>query len=111
MERALQQEPLHPDRPTMGHGYLDDPRPNVVRHLVIRHGDPDTDGEVATSDGPSEMTARAAVARTTAERSPRAGTTAREASGRPSAPRRMTASRRSSASADESLARSRSTCL
>jgi CO/xanthine dehydrogenase Mo-binding subunit len=46
MERALQQEPLHPDRPTMGHGYLDDPRPNVVRHLVIRHGDPDTDGEV-----------------------------------------------------------------
>jgi CO/xanthine dehydrogenase Mo-binding subunit len=46
MERALEQEPLHPDRPTMGHGYLDDPRPNVVRHLVIRHGDPDTDGEV-----------------------------------------------------------------
>ena len=46
MERALEQEPLHPDRPTMGHGYRDDPRPNVVRHLVIRHGDPDTDGEV-----------------------------------------------------------------
>jgi CO/xanthine dehydrogenase Mo-binding subunit len=46
MERALEQEPLHPDRPTMGHGYLDDPRPNVVRHLVIRHGDPDVDGEV-----------------------------------------------------------------
>jgi CO/xanthine dehydrogenase Mo-binding subunit len=46
MERALEQEPLHPDRPTMGHGYLDDPRPNVVRHLVIRHGDPDTDGDV-----------------------------------------------------------------
>ncbi|HEY1316241.1 MAG TPA: molybdopterin cofactor-binding domain-containing protein [Gaiella sp.] len=46
MERALEQEPLHPDRPTMGHGYLDDPRPNVVRHLVIRHGDPDTGGEV-----------------------------------------------------------------
>jgi CO/xanthine dehydrogenase Mo-binding subunit len=46
MERALEQKPLHPDRPTMGHGYLDDPRPNVVRHLVIRHGDPDTDGEV-----------------------------------------------------------------
>ena len=34
MEHALEQEPLHPDRPTMGHGYLDDPRPNVVRHLV-----------------------------------------------------------------------------
>jgi len=46
MERALEQEPLHPDRPTMGHGYLEDPRPNVVRHLVIRHGDPDTQGEV-----------------------------------------------------------------
>jgi CO/xanthine dehydrogenase Mo-binding subunit len=46
MERALEQESLHPDRPTMGHGYLDDPRPNVVRHLVIRHGDPETEGEV-----------------------------------------------------------------
>ena len=46
MERALEQEPLHPDRPTMGHGYLDDPRPNVVRHLVIRHGDPETEGDV-----------------------------------------------------------------
>ncbi len=46
MERALEQEPLHPDRPTMGHGYRDDPRPNVVRHLVIRHGDPDAPGDV-----------------------------------------------------------------
>ena len=46
MERALEQEPLHPDRPTMGHGYRDDPRPNVVRHMVIRHGDPDTAGDV-----------------------------------------------------------------
>ena len=43
-ERATEQEPLHPDRPTMGHGYRDDPRPNVVRHMVIRHGDPDTRG-------------------------------------------------------------------
>jgi CO/xanthine dehydrogenase Mo-binding subunit len=49
MERALEQEPLHPDRPTMGHGYLDDPRPNVVRHLVIRHGDPETAGEVVVT--------------------------------------------------------------
>jgi CO/xanthine dehydrogenase Mo-binding subunit len=40
-EQATEQEPLHPDRPTMGHGYYDDPRPNVVRHMVIRHGDPD----------------------------------------------------------------------
>lgn len=46
MERALELPPLHPERPTMGHGYLDDPRPNVVRHMVIRHGDPDLSGEV-----------------------------------------------------------------
>ena len=30
----------------MGHGYRDDPRPNVVRHIVIRHGDPDATGDV-----------------------------------------------------------------
>ncbi|HEX6701018.1 MAG TPA: molybdopterin cofactor-binding domain-containing protein [Gaiellaceae bacterium] len=48
-ERATEQEPLHPDRPTAGHGYRDDPRPNVVRSLVIRHGDPDTEGEVSVS--------------------------------------------------------------
>jgi CO/xanthine dehydrogenase Mo-binding subunit len=48
-ERATEQEPLHPDRPTMGHGYRDDPRPNVVRSLVIRHGDPDTTGDVSVS--------------------------------------------------------------
>jgi CO/xanthine dehydrogenase Mo-binding subunit len=46
-ERATEMDPLHPDRPTMGHGYRDDPRPNVVRHMVIRHGDPDVTGEVA----------------------------------------------------------------
>ena len=49
MERALDQEPLHPERPTMGHGYRDDPRPNVVRHLVIRHGDPDAAGDVVVN--------------------------------------------------------------
>ena len=48
-ERATEQEPLHPDRPTMGHGYRDDPRPNVVRHIVIRRGEPDTGEEVAVS--------------------------------------------------------------
>ena len=48
-ERALEQEPLHPDRPTMGHGYREDPRPNVVRSLVIRHGDPEADGDVTVS--------------------------------------------------------------
>jgi CO/xanthine dehydrogenase Mo-binding subunit len=53
-ERATEQEPLHPDRPTMGHGYRDDPRPNVVRHMVIRHGDPDTSGDV-TVEGVYEI--------------------------------------------------------
>ena len=46
MARALEMPPLHPDRPTMGHGYRDDERPNVVRSIVIRHGDPDVAGEV-----------------------------------------------------------------
>ena len=46
-ERATEMEPLHPDRPTMGHGYRDDPRPNVVRHMVVRHGDPDAAGDVS----------------------------------------------------------------
>jgi CO/xanthine dehydrogenase Mo-binding subunit len=49
MERATEQAPLHPDRPTAGHGYRDDPRPNVVRSLVVRHGDPDARGDVAVS--------------------------------------------------------------
>jgi CO/xanthine dehydrogenase Mo-binding subunit len=52
-ERATEQEPLHPDRPTMpregGHGYRSDPRPNVVRHMVIRHGDLDAAGDVTVS--------------------------------------------------------------
>src|SRR6266536_3087898 len=48
-ERATELEPLHPDRPTMGHGYREDPRPNVVRSLVIRHGDPDAEGDVSVS--------------------------------------------------------------
>jgi CO/xanthine dehydrogenase Mo-binding subunit len=48
-ERATEQEPLHPDRPTMSHGYRDDPRPNIVRSLVIRHGDSDAVAEVTVS--------------------------------------------------------------
>jgi CO/xanthine dehydrogenase Mo-binding subunit len=48
-EHATEHEPLHPDRPTMSHGYREDPRPNVVRSLVIRHGDPDAQGEVSVS--------------------------------------------------------------
>ncbi|HVV57896.1 MAG TPA: molybdopterin cofactor-binding domain-containing protein [Gaiellaceae bacterium] len=49
MERATEQEDLHPERPTHGHGYREDDRPNVVRHIVIRHGDPDVEGEVSVS--------------------------------------------------------------
>jgi CO/xanthine dehydrogenase Mo-binding subunit len=49
MERALEQDDLHPERPTRGHGYREDDRPNVVRTLVIRHGDPDTRAEVTVS--------------------------------------------------------------
>src|SRR5438128_4490471 len=48
-ERATEAEPLHPDRPTMGHRYRDDPRPNVVRHIVIRHGDADAAADVTVS--------------------------------------------------------------
>jgi CO/xanthine dehydrogenase Mo-binding subunit len=49
MERALEAPDLHPEKPTRGHGYLDDDRPNVVRHMVIRHGDPDAEGDVTVS--------------------------------------------------------------
>ena len=49
MERALESVDLHPDKPTRGHGYLEDDRPNVVRHMVIRHGDPDARGDVSVS--------------------------------------------------------------
>ena len=48
-ERATEADPLHPDRPTMGHGYRDDSRPNVVRSMVITRGDPDAEGDVAVS--------------------------------------------------------------
>ena len=48
-ERATEMEPLHPDRPTMGHGYRDDPRPNVVRSLVIERGDPDAPADVTVT--------------------------------------------------------------
>jgi len=48
-ERATEQEPIHDGRPTAGHGFRDDPRPNVVRSIVIRHGDPDAQGEVTVS--------------------------------------------------------------
>ena len=45
-ERATESEPLHPrDAHAVGH-YLRDPRPNVVRSMRIRHGDPDVRGDV-----------------------------------------------------------------
>src|SRR5436305_14578451 len=34
MARATEMPPLHPGRPTMGHGYREDARPNVVRSVV-----------------------------------------------------------------------------
>ncbi len=50
MERALEQEELHPDRPTHEPGhYRDDPRSNIVRSILIRHGDPDAPGDVTVS--------------------------------------------------------------
>jgi CO/xanthine dehydrogenase Mo-binding subunit len=49
MERATEAPDLHPERPTHGHGYRDDDRPNVVRHMEIRHGDPDAKGDVTVS--------------------------------------------------------------
>jgi CO/xanthine dehydrogenase Mo-binding subunit len=48
-ERATDQEPLHEQSPTAGHGFREDPRPNVLRSIVIRHGDPDTEGDVSVS--------------------------------------------------------------
>ncbi len=53
-ERATELEPLHPERPTMGHGYRDDPRPNVVRSIVIRRGDPNAEADV-TVEGVYEV--------------------------------------------------------
>jgi CO/xanthine dehydrogenase Mo-binding subunit len=47
MERAADQEPIHPQHWTLGHGFRDDPRPNVVRDMRIVRGDPDVAGEVA----------------------------------------------------------------
>ena len=49
MERATEQADLHPGRPARGHGYREDDRPNVVRHMVIRHRDPDAPGDVSVS--------------------------------------------------------------
>jgi CO/xanthine dehydrogenase Mo-binding subunit len=45
-ESAAEADPIHPEHWTRGHGFRDDPRPNVVRSLTIRHGDPDAEGDV-----------------------------------------------------------------
>jgi CO/xanthine dehydrogenase Mo-binding subunit len=47
MERATEQPPIHDENPTAGHGFREDPRPNVLRTIVVRHGDPDAEGDVA----------------------------------------------------------------
>jgi CO/xanthine dehydrogenase Mo-binding subunit len=49
VERATEQEPIHDRAWTHGHGYRDDPRPNVLRHMVIRHGDPEAQGAVSVT--------------------------------------------------------------
>jgi CO/xanthine dehydrogenase Mo-binding subunit len=46
-EKAADAPPLHPERWTRGRGFRDDPRSNVVRTIVIRHGDPEAHGEVS----------------------------------------------------------------
>src|SRR2546429_704396 len=46
-ERATEQPPLHEDNPTAGHGFREDERPNVLRSIVIRHGDADAEGDVS----------------------------------------------------------------
>jgi CO/xanthine dehydrogenase Mo-binding subunit len=48
-ERAPDQPPIHPEHWTRGHGFRDDPRPNVVRSIHIRHGDPAAAGEVTVA--------------------------------------------------------------
>ena len=48
-ERATEQEPLHSESPTADHRFRDDPRPNVLRTIVITHGDPDAEGDVSVS--------------------------------------------------------------
>jgi CO/xanthine dehydrogenase Mo-binding subunit len=47
MERAADQEAIHPQHWTVGHGFRDDPRPNVVRDMRILRGDPDATGDVS----------------------------------------------------------------
>ena len=47
MEHAADQQPIHPQHWTLGHGFRDDPRPNVVRDMRIVRGDPEATGDVS----------------------------------------------------------------
>src|SRR5262245_55092741 len=47
MERATEQPPIHDESPTAGHGFREDPRPNVLRSIVVKHGNPDAHGDVS----------------------------------------------------------------
>lgn len=49
MERATESDPIHEGRPTAGHGYRDDDRPNVLRSIEITHGEPETGGDVVVT--------------------------------------------------------------
>src|SRR5439155_16339276 len=49
MERATEGPELHPDSDTGHLGHRADDRPNVVRHIVIRHGDPEAEGDVSVT--------------------------------------------------------------
>jgi CO/xanthine dehydrogenase Mo-binding subunit len=46
---ALESEPLHDD-PPKGDGWRDDGRPNVIRTVVVEHGDPSAEAEVVVSN-------------------------------------------------------------
>ncbi|MDQ3379609.1 MAG: molybdopterin-dependent oxidoreductase [Actinomycetota bacterium] len=48
-ERATEMDPLHVDWPVERHGDSEHPKPNVVRSLTIRRGDPETAGDVTVS--------------------------------------------------------------
>ena len=49
MELAVESPPIHDGRPTAGHGYRDDDRPNVLRSIELFHGDPEAGGDVTVS--------------------------------------------------------------
>ena len=68
---------LHPEKPTQGHGYREDDRPNVVRHMVIRHGDPDA---AATSPSRGSTTSASRIRRSSAPSRGLPSRTARAAS-------------------------------